>query len=154
MSKSQAEEDRSEASGHYANYQEYNKLLRTWFVAFGVGVPALLYSRPDLIERLGSLQQTIIVVALLLGSLVQVLVAYLNKYCSYYDWDFLVRRSRAPTLRRTRLEERQHWLSNQIWIDKWADRITGVAFLYSLFIVVWVALRVAEPTAFTPPPGG
>jgi hypothetical protein len=154
MSKSAAEEDRNEASGHYANYQEYNKLLRTWFVAFGIGVPALLYSRPDLLERLGGFQQTAIVTALLVGSIVQVLVAYLNKYCSYSDWDFLVRRSRSPGLPRTFREDCHHWLSNQIWIDKWADRITGIAFLYSLMVVVWAALRVAEPAVFTPPPGG
>jgi len=31
-----------EASGHFGNYAEYNKLLRTWFVAFGIGGPTLL----------------------------------------------------------------------------------------------------------------
>jgi hypothetical protein len=141
-----------EARGHYGNYQEYNKLLRTWFVAFGIGLPALLYSRPDILERLGESQRLLIIWALLIGSVIQVVVAFMNKYCSWHDWDFLNRQSKNPALRRSSLEGCYHWLSNQIWIDKWADRVSAVSFLYSLIVVVMTALQVAEPTVFVPPP--
>ena len=56
------------AIGYYGNYQEYNKLLRTWFVAFGIGGPALLYSKPELLQELSDTDRSRIVWAFLLGS--------------------------------------------------------------------------------------
>ncbi len=34
--------DEKIAAGSFAAYSEYNKTLRTWLVAFGIGGPALL----------------------------------------------------------------------------------------------------------------
>jgi hypothetical protein len=34
------------AAGHFSNYAEYNKLLRSWFVAFGIGGIALFLVSP------------------------------------------------------------------------------------------------------------
>jgi hypothetical protein len=63
-----------EARAQFANYQEYNKLLRTWFVAFGIGGLVLLYTRPDLLEKLGEVDRDGIIWALLVGSAVQVVL--------------------------------------------------------------------------------
>lgn len=56
------------AVGYYGNYQEYNKLLRTWFVAFGIGGPVLFYSRPDLLQQFDDAQRACIIWAFLVGS--------------------------------------------------------------------------------------
>ena len=38
----------SRESKYFSTYQDYNKTLRAWFVAFGAGGPALLAVEPDL----------------------------------------------------------------------------------------------------------
>src|SRR5882757_5982020 len=70
-----------DARAQFANYQEYNKLPRTWFVAFGIGGLVLLYTRPDLLEKLGEVDRDWIIWAFLAGSAIQVVLASVNKYC-------------------------------------------------------------------------
>jgi hypothetical protein len=39
-------------SGFFANYSEYNKALRTWFVTFGLGGPSLFLINENLARTL------------------------------------------------------------------------------------------------------
>lgn len=44
-------EDDYDASESYSSYFEYNKILRTWFVAFGVGGPALFLINESIAKK-------------------------------------------------------------------------------------------------------
>ena len=40
--------DQREETGYYHAYAEFAKTLRTWFIAYGIGAPALVLSNKDL----------------------------------------------------------------------------------------------------------
>ena len=64
----------------FAAYLEYNRILRAWFVAFGIGGPALFLINRPIGERLAENGQLQAVAAMfLIGAGSQVLGAMLNK---------------------------------------------------------------------------
>jgi hypothetical protein len=140
------------AIGYYGNYQEYNKLLRTWFVAFGIGGPALLYSKPELLQELSDTDRSRIVWALLLGSAIQVVLALINKTVSWVEHNYHLKRTKNLTLGRNRLERICIWLDNKFGVDVLFDLFSAAIFAYAMFQLAGAALRVAEPTAIVPPP--
>jgi len=67
------EERKYLSAAHFANYQEYNKALRTWFVTFGLGAPALFLVNDKLWPKFDAYgHHTRIVVYYLIGCAVQV----------------------------------------------------------------------------------
>jgi hypothetical protein len=141
-----------EARAQFANYQEYNKLLRTWFVAFGIGGLVLLYTRPDLLEKLGEIDRDGIIWALLSGSAIQVVLASVNKYCSWQEYRYLVRHSGNLSLKRNCLERWGLRLSNWILIDIGCDLASTGLFASAMIVLARTVLKVAEPSAITMPP--
>jgi hypothetical protein len=84
QSGSSKEED-IDSTSSYATYLEYNKVLRTWFVAFGIGGPALFLANETLAKRLAQVGLLKPVVALFLaGVAAQVLGAFINKIANWY----------------------------------------------------------------------
>lgn len=78
-----AEQD--DASDAFSAYAEYNRILRTWFVAFGIGGPALFLINDKIAAKLVAVDQLRLVVALfLLGATAQVLGALRNKMANWY----------------------------------------------------------------------
>jgi hypothetical protein len=66
-------EDQKVAASSFSAYSEYNKTLRTWLVAFGIGGPALFMTNDGIAKRLvatGELRM--VVVLFLIGAGVQV----------------------------------------------------------------------------------
>lgn len=139
------------AIGYYGNYQEYNKLLRTWFVAFGIGGPALLYSKPELLQELSETNRSRIVWAFLLGSAIQVVLALINKTVSWVEHNYQLKRTKSLTLGRNLLERICIWLDNKFGVDVLFDLISAVLFAYAMFQLAGAALRVAEPTTIVAP---
>jgi hypothetical protein len=116
------EDDATDAFGAYA---EYNKVLRTWFVAFGIGGPALFLVNDKLAEKLVAAGQLRWVVALFLfGATAQVFGALLNKIANWYVYVGTVDRQMKGS-RRQRFAD---WLISQFWIDITIDVITIVSF--------------------------
>jgi hypothetical protein len=77
----QPAEDTEEDASLFDVYMEYNKVLRTWFVAFGVGGPALFLVNEKIADRLakaGCLRE--VAVLFLVGAGAQVVVAFLNSF--------------------------------------------------------------------------
>ena len=146
-----AERPYDAAVGYYGNYQEYNKLLRTWFVAFGIGGPALLYSKPELLQDLSETDRSRIVWAFLLGSAIQVLLALINKIVSWVEHHYQLKRAKNLTLGRNLIERICISLDTQFWIDVLFDLISAALFAYAMFQLASVALRVAEPTTIIAP---
>src|SRR5438128_12646573 len=69
----------------FSTYLEYNKVLRTWFVAFGVGGPALFLVNDKIAQQLvkaGLLRE--VAALFLLGAAAQILGALLNKISNWY----------------------------------------------------------------------
>ena len=80
-----AEEDINE---NWTAYSEYNKVLRAWVVAFGIGVPATFLINSDLVKYIShETGNPRIFYIFLLGACAQVVMAFINKtinWCTYY----------------------------------------------------------------------
>jgi hypothetical protein len=77
-----------DGTDNYSSYMEYNKVLRSWFVAFGIGGPALLLVNTHIATSLkngGCLRY--VALLLLSGVAAQVAGALLNKHINWYVYD-------------------------------------------------------------------
>ena len=45
-------EPKGKAAEYFKPYEEYSKVLRTWFVAFGIGAPVLLLTNERIAEAI------------------------------------------------------------------------------------------------------
>jgi hypothetical protein len=116
-------------------YLEYNKILRSWFVAFGVGGPALFLINPAVGERLVKSGELSLVSALFLaGTACQVFGALINKITNWYVY----RGADDVNYRKKRRYAFSHWLVHQFWLDVALDLATVVTF----GIATWHLLTV------------
>ena len=114
-----------EGTDQFKTYLEYNKVLRTWFVAFGIGGPALLLLNPDLAARLsraGSLRT--VAGLLLLGAAAQIFGALINKIANWYVY-FGSIDDHFKSKRRYKFARK---LVTQFWIDVLLDVVTVLTF--------------------------
>ena len=116
-------------------YSEYNKVLRTWFVAFGVGVPGTLLLNTDtriLVTESGSAE--FLLLCLLGGTALQIFVTFLNKYVAWSNDLILDRKAgRNPSDPPAGpITKAIASLAEKIWIDFAIDVITGVLFMLAL----------------------
>ena len=126
-----------DASDPWTAYLEYNKILRTWFVAFGVGGPALFLVNEKVAQRLAErLQLELVATLFLLGVTAQVVGALVNKTANWY-----VYRSAWGDEESKKLHLRfANWLIEQFWLDIFLDVITAVSFgiaawkLFTVFV--------------------
>ncbi len=118
-------EDKSD--GHFANYAEYNKTLRTWFVTFGIGGPFLLLTNEAVAAKFadGQLLRWIVYPFLAACSL-QVLLAVMNKTSSWYCYHFY--------------EERPKTKDKMRWYHRFAISLGGHSWIDLLFDVGSLAL--------------
>ncbi len=111
-------------SGNYQQYNEYNKILRSWFVAFGAGGPAVFLVNKEVRDRLIETGQFGSVVELFLwGVAAQVVIAFLNKLINWYgdsDGDTEYEKTRRYRYSKT--------LLNWFWLDIAADLFTMWVF--------------------------
>lgn len=103
-------DDNPDPSGHFEAYFEYNKALRTWFVAFGVGGPAMFLIHGDLARALQQSGNLKCVVGLFLtGAAAQITGTLINKICNWYMFYETV----DPTVRNTVRFRIAEWLIHQ-----------------------------------------
>jgi len=77
--------DQREDTGYYQAYAEFAKTLRTWFIAYGIGAPALVLSNKDLWNTVkGSGNLIYIAVLFLLGVTFQVIEAFIYKTAMWH----------------------------------------------------------------------
>jgi len=77
--------DQREETGFYQAYAEFAKTLRTWFIAYGIGAPALVLSNNDLWNTVkGSGSLITIAVLFLLGVTFQVIEAFIYKTAMWH----------------------------------------------------------------------
>jgi len=117
-------------------YSEYSKTIRTWFVAYGIGAPALLLTNADLARALrGSGHVREIALLFLIGVGLQVALAAANKasmWGNYYGETKL-------SFKKTKRYAVGYWFSEQYWIDLSVDLLSFAAFALA---TSWVFLVV------------
>jgi hypothetical protein len=123
---------------YFESYAEYNRILRSWFVAFGVGGLALFLLQSPVREALLASGQTRVVVSLFLtGVTAQIVVAFLNKYANwycYYGED-------NPDFLRTGLYQFWARIASQFWIDIILDVLTVSCFLAAIWVLFDIFAR-------------
>jgi hypothetical protein len=120
--------------GTFQAYAEYNKILRTWFVALGIGGPALFLVNEklaDALVRAGQLR--LVVILFLAGATAQVVGAFLNKVANWYVYQSLIRED-ADGL----MHSASDWFVNQFWPDILLDVGTIAAFGFAAWLLLTV----------------
>lgn len=125
--------------GTFQAYAEYNKTLRTWFVAFGVGGPALFLVNEKLAAALVQAGQLRLVVILFLsGATAQVLGAFLNKVANWYVYQSMV----SDDMNGTPVHKASEYFVNVFWPDILLDVGTIASFGYAAWLLLTVFAKV------------
>lgn len=123
------------STGTFQAYFEYNRILRTWFVAFGIGGPALFLVNNKLATRLTEAQQLkLVVVLFLIGGGLQVLGALLNKIANWYMYRAIIHTPDNGTPQH-RISE---WFIDQFWPDIVIDLGSIGTFGYAAWLLLTV----------------
>jgi hypothetical protein len=108
-------------------YSEYAKVLRTWFVAYGIGGPVLLFTNDALSRALKSSGKAkIVAVFFLAGVVLQVVLAAVNKVAMWALYYGEIQR----TFKSRRRYKIGFWFSEAFWIHLSIDLVT--MFLFAL----------------------
>jgi hypothetical protein len=119
----------------FKTYLEYNRVLRTWFVAFGIGGPALFLIHGNIAKQLFERGQLRLVALLFLsGASSQICGALLNKFANWIVYYGTINN----TFCTTRWYKAGSWLACQFWIDVILDLVTVVTF----GIAIWLMLTL------------
>ena len=117
------------SQSYFESYAEYNRILRSWFVAFGVGGLALfLVESPVRAALLASGQTRNLVVLFLGGVIAQIVVAFLNKYANWYCYFG----EDNPAFLHSPLYRFWSRIASQFWIDIILDILTVGCFLAAI----------------------
>lgn len=123
---------------HFESYAEYNRILRSWFVAFGIGGLALLLVEETLRAALINSGEARTVVALFLaGVALQIFIAGLNKYANWYCYAG----EDDAGYRRTAAYRFWSGIARQFIIDVIVDLATAVCFFAAIGILFGVFVR-------------
>jgi len=121
--------------GTFQAYAEYNKILRTWFVAFGVGGPALFLVNDKLAGALVQAEQLRLVVVLFLaGATAQVLGAFMNKVANWYTYQSMVDADTDGGV----MHKISEYFVNVFWPDIVLDLFTIGSFGYAAWLLLTV----------------
>ena len=125
-------------SNAFVAYAEYNKLLRTLFVTFGVGGAALLLTNDAIATKLSARGLLLpVATCLLVGAGAQVLLALVNKMANWYVYEAYVRGGDRNTYRLKCAE----WLTSKFWIDLTLDILSIGPFGYALWKLLTVFVQ-------------
>jgi hypothetical protein len=124
-SESKAIKEENDASDYFKVYQEYSKVLRTWFAAYGIGAPVLILTNEGISKAIkASGDSKCIASFFLIGVSLQVVLAVINKmtmWGMYYgEVNLKFKKSRSYIF--------ADWLAVQFWMDIFVDLATIAAF--------------------------
>ena len=128
-----------DGKAEFSAYLEYNRILRSWFVAFGVGGPALFLINPQVRDGLVAKGQLTKVAALFLfGTGSQVFGAVLNKVSNWYVY----RGAEDEAYR----EQCKYKFFNCVVEQFWVDILLDVATILLFGLASWPLLTVFAST--------
>jgi hypothetical protein len=129
------------ADHYYEEYNEYAKNVRIWFVAYGVGGPALILTQPSLYNSVQSSGHARgIALAFLIGVAIQILSALLYKAAAWHLHS-------TRELHRGQTRPWAAWVERWYWIDVAADLVTLALFVYSTVRVLGLLPRSIQVQA-------
>lgn len=127
----------SDKDGHFANYAEYSKTLRSWLVAYGIGGPVLFLTNKDAPAKLaGSPHLDTIVTLFLVGVGFQIFLAFINKWAAWHMYKAGVTDDYQSTLQ----YKTWYWINDQSWIDCVFDLIALASFSAATWLILKVML--------------
>lgn len=122
----------------YKNYADYNAVLRTWFVSFGLGALVLFMLHPDFVTLLTARGHfSLIVTLFLVGCFGQIVVALINKFSSWHIYD-AAKKGMEPG------KVTAFWYS-AFWVDKLIDMVTVACFVFAIGLMVLDFVVTAPP---------
>lgn len=126
------------SQGYFESYAEYNRILRSWFVAFGIGGLALFLPQSPLREALLASGHTRTVAFLfLVGVIAQIVVAFLNKYANWYCYFG----EDNPAFLNSPLYRFWARIASQFWIDIILDVLTVGCFTAAVWMLFEIFAR-------------
>jgi hypothetical protein len=137
----------SSKEGFYKSYAEFSKTLRTWFVAYGIGGPIVLLSNNAAwgwLVKSGKI--SLIGLLFLLGGVLQVIGALLNKHAMWY----LYFGEEYPTTKSNLSYRISSRYSDQGWIDVAIDIATLILFGWATWLA-FSTIMAAPAEIFTTP---
>jgi len=121
---------------NFSLYNDYNKALRAWFVAFGVGLPVVYISSKEARDYLGSLvSHELVIIFFVLAMCLQIIIAFVNKYVSWCAY-----RTEGNLVSNLSTSKFVLWVKsweNAIWLDVLVDVLSLVFFGISIFILLF-----------------
>jgi len=115
---------------YFESYAEYNRILRSWFVAFGIGGLAMFLVEEKLRTALIQSGQARTVIGLFLsGVALQIFIAGLNKYANWYCYAG----EDDKAYRSTRAYRFWSGIAHEFIIDVTVDVATAVCFFAAIF---------------------
>jgi len=125
----------TDREAYFDAYQEYSKVLRTWFVVYGIGGPVLLFTNDTFAKTVKASGEGKNLAALFLAGVgLQVILAALNKFSMWgiYFGEF------KNEFKATRRHKLCHWFSEQFWVDFVVDVLTLALFA----VATWRGYRI------------
>lgn len=130
-------QSKNDADGHWQNYSEYSKTLRSWLVAYGIGGPVLFLTNKEVSSRVAdSGDAGTIVLFFLIGVGLQILGSVINKWAAWY----MYRGADNPVFRSTTTYKRWECVNRQSWIDILVDVVSLLAFVVATWVVLGIFL--------------
>ena len=118
----------------FQTYRDYASNLRTWFISYGVGLPAFVFSNPIIKTNLSNKALLdCFLLTVLTGTASQIALSLVNKFTNWHCYRFSENpeeKSKSPC--KACFYE---WLSNQIWIDKFLDTVTLASYIIATVLV-------------------
>lgn len=124
--------------GFYEPYVGFAKALRTWFIAYGIGAPVLLFQSETCWSKLTSSGQALPpVLFFLAGVVIQILTAMVYKTAMWYL--YIGELDEHRKLRKS--YKISDWLSETYCIEFVIDFVTLALFVAATYMVVNVLLQ-------------
>jgi hypothetical protein len=131
-------------TGYWQPYAEFAKTLRTWFVGYGVGAPALVLTQPAVRQRLiNSGRMHTLGWLFLSGVFLQVILVFVYKTVM---WELYM--GEADEARRTR-----RWYRNASALSEWGWLEVSVDLLTIALFTIATLMAFGAITEPTPPSG-
>ncbi len=129
---SQQNKSDTESDDLFDEYSEFAKVLRTWFVAYGIGGPVLLISNETVQTKIAHSGFAVwIVIAFLGGVVLQVGMALVIKAALWTSWQ-------ASSNRRLKKKCRYYiakCILNDFWGEFLADATSLISFVVAAYLV-------------------
>jgi len=116
----------------FRQYWAHASALRNWFVVYGLGGIALLFTQAEAVAGLSPSTKAQVIGGLMLTVIAQVVSAFLNKWTHWSaQWG-----EKLPTFKDTLRHRFAMGLSRRVWIDFALDLISLLSALFAIAALV------------------